>query len=680
MFLKKRCGKSSKRALALAVTLGVMICGGSVWAADVKAGDVAEYSLDEYSITATRTKMDVKDVPQATSVVTAEDIKRLGAHTVREALLLTSNLDLQEAGMVGNQVQVRGNDSRHTLVLVNGKRMAAENTSSSMNAYELTRINIEDVERIEVVKGNGSALYGSDAIGGVINIITKKVTASQMSVNTYTGDKSQGITYSYSSGKENNVGVRISAGIEKTRENTTSYYSNQYGGTSSSTNMYGIRRFINTTVEYDIDAKHGLELDAAFMREQKSALSITPTTEGFNKYDNNRTDLSLNYYGSDSNHDYNIRVYHNTLKKFNPSYSNGKYSDFQSNNYYQTALEAKDSVKLGKSNVLTFGGEIRKETFGSTYLEDSGDNVTNKGYDGITKPFSEKSNKIMSGYIQDEIWAGKKLLILPAIRVDHHDSFGTHASPKLGSTYKFNDNSRIKVNWGKGYRAPSLYELYSQMTRPYMAPMFVVQVKGNENLEPETSTNFDISLEAEKGKASGKLTYFHNKVDNLIEQSKGSITMDPVIYKKYGKRLYKSSYENKDNATIKGAELELGYSFDKHWSVKTCYNYLDATDDNGRLSYRARQSGNVQLVYTDAKENPLNITLYNQYYVDYKCGTDENSYTYSTTNLIVDKVFSKNLRVYGGVTNIFDKTFDLSDDVTYAIDGRGWRLGAEWKF
>lgn len=77
--------------------------------------------------------------------------------------------------MTGNQVQMRGNSTMHTLILVDGKRMAAENTQSSKNAYELKRINISDVERIEIIRSNGSALYGSDAIGGVINIITKNL-------------------------------------------------------------------------------------------------------------------------------------------------------------------------------------------------------------------------------------------------------------------------------------------------------------------------------------------------------------------------------------------------------------------------------------------------------------------------------------------------------------------------
>ena len=131
------------------------------------------YDLGETVVTATKTKLEEKKVPMSTEVITQEEMKEKGAYNVRDALKLVNGLDVQEAAMVGNNVSLRGMGTNATLILVDGRRLASEDSGQTMNVYELNRMNIHAVDRIEIVRGSGSALYGSDAMGGVINIITK---------------------------------------------------------------------------------------------------------------------------------------------------------------------------------------------------------------------------------------------------------------------------------------------------------------------------------------------------------------------------------------------------------------------------------------------------------------------------------------------------------------------------
>lgn len=203
----------SKKRLALLTALVVSSVANMGFAAE--ADEMDAYEGADFVVTATRTALEKKEVPVAVEVITEQKIKDLGAYSVQDALRLASNVDVQDNGMTGNQVQLRGNDTMHTLILIDGKRMAAENTQSSQNAYELKRINIADVERIEVIRGNGSALYGSDAMGGVINIITKKATSPRMSVAMHTGTKDEATSFSYASGRQGKVAVKIGGGIEK---------------------------------------------------------------------------------------------------------------------------------------------------------------------------------------------------------------------------------------------------------------------------------------------------------------------------------------------------------------------------------------------------------------------------------------------------------------------------------
>lgn len=743
----------NKKKIALLTACVVSAVGHMAFAAE--ADNYDEYSGADYVVTATKTQLEKKEVPQSVEVITEQKIKELGAYSVQDALRLANNIDVQDNGMTGNQVQMRGNSTMHTLILVNGKRMAAENTQSSQNAYELKRINISDVERIEIIRSNGSALYGSDAIGGVINIITKKSTTPSISVNMHTGTKDEATSFMYSSGKQGKLSLKIGGGIEKVRKLDSGVYKNYSKNTTtgavtstdaSSTNMYGTRRFLNTGLSYAFDDNHSLDFDMNFMREQLKSFSwssmATDYTEtqmttllGFLRkqaiaggapaamvnsqvfvngllkkgytmeqlnasmpdhttikkypqlsshfYDNTRSDYSLGYNGKDGKHDYNFRTYFSELRKDNTSwYKNlntnaDKFVDFDQNNYKQLVVEGKDSYKMDDNNTLTFGAEYKKDIMNGTHLKGRGTDQHDVTVNGKSKTSSEVSSETAAVYLQNEWKIGDKLLLIPAVRIDHHDSFGTHTSPKLGATYKLSENARVKANWGKGYRAPTLYELYSQMEKVGMAPM-PVNVIGNPDLQPEESTNFDFGFEAEKGKVNGKVTYYHNKIKNMIDGG----DYDPD---KLAQNIIWSEYINRGEVEIKGLESEIGYNFDEHWSVRGVYNYLDAKDlETGeRLAYRARHNGLIQLTYTDAKENPLTVNLYNRYYFNYhQSNTDgyQQDYSYSTTGLTVSKQFNKNYRVYAGVDNIFNKSFLYDTYHTYSIDGRTWRVGAEMTF
>ena len=740
--------KLNKKKIALLTACVVSAVGHMAFAAE--ADNYDEYSGADYVVTATKTQLEKKEVPQSVEVITEQKIKELGAYSVQDALRLAENIDVQDNGMTGNQVQMRGNSTMHTLILVDGKRMAAENTQSSQNAYELKRINISDVERIEIIRSNGSALYGSDAIGGVINIITKKATTPSINVNMHTGTKDEATSFMYSSGKQGKLSLKIGGGIEKVRKIDSgiykSYSSSGASTDASSTNMYGTRRFLNTGLNYAFDDNHSLDFDMNFMREQlksygwnsmasdytetqmttmlafirkqaiaggapaamvnsqafvNALLAQGYTMEQLNAsmpdpntiqkypqlsshfYDNTRSDYSLGYNGKDGKHDYNFRTYFSELRKENTSwYKNlntnaNKFVDFDQNNYKQLVVEGKDSYNMDDKNTLTFGAEYKKDIMNGTHLKGSGTDQHDITVNGKSKTASEVSSETAAVYLQDELKVGDKLLVIPAIRIDHHDSFGTHTSPKLGATYKLSENARLKANWGKGYRAPTLYELYAQMEKVGMAPM-PVNVIGNPDLQPEESTNFDFGFEAEKGKANGKVTYYHNKIKNMIDGG----DYDPV---KLAQNIIWTEYINRGEVEISGLESEIGYNFDEHWSVRGVYNYLDAKDleTGDRLAYRARHNGLIQLTYTDAKENPLTVNLYNRYYFNYHQSNSDGyqqDYSYSTTGLIVSKQFNKNYRVYAGVDNIFNKSFLYDTYHTYSIDGRTWRVGAEMTF
>jgi len=625
------------------------------------ASEPEEFNLDTVLVTATRTPMTEKKIPQAVQVITAKDIENLGAANVTDALQLAANINLSKAGMTGNQVSIRGMDTAHTLILIDGKRMAAEDANSTANVYELNRVNVSEIERIEIVRGNGSALYGSDALGGVINIITKRPGIGKTTLGINTGTEEKGTYLHYDTGRQGKWSISTSARITDVRS--------QQADSDDSTNMNGPKRYIDFKADYDLGKGKGLTFDMSHLKEQfreyydddlTSSTAVIGQKEWF---DNTRSAYGLTYYGKDSKNDYQLRTYYNVLKKESRKTNNSAWSDFDHMQYETFVIEGKNSSKLNEKHLLTYGGEYRNNFVRGTRMGTGGDNTYEDYYLGLEKTGSEKSLENYSAYVQDEWQINEKMFIIPALRYDYHTSFGSNLSPKLGTTYNLSDNTRLKANYGKSYRAPTISLLYYEMTRSMGKR--IVQVLGNPDLQPETSISFDFGIEAEKDNNWGKLTYFNNSVSNLITSETVSKTSTKTI----------ARYINVNKAQINGVEAELGRHFNKHLSVKTTYNWLDAIDKetNERLNNRAKNNATVQLTYTDNKPNPLTVTLWNEWNYDYRY--DDVDYDYSSTNFVINKHWNKHLSSYFGINNIFNKEVD---DLT--VSGRSWRLGMEYSF
>lgn len=668
--------KKQQTLLTLSVLLGL---SSPVCAQDIQNNDVIV--TPDVVVTATRTQEEVKAVPQTVEVITKEDIEQLGATDVYSALRLAANVDVTSAGMAGHNVMIRGMSTNHTLILIDGKRFAGEDTSATQNVYALGRLSLSNIERIEIVRGSASAQYGSDALGGVINIITKKSKEPSVMVGISTGSEAINNYYHIDFGKQGNFSSTFDMRFSDVRKNM------QSGDEGS--NYYGPIQDFNFAGTWDLGNDKEIDLTLGYYNEHTKAdyadkytsTGVFQTSKDKKEwYDYRRYDYSLGYSGKTDNSDYMIRTFYSRLDKENNlyNYCNNfpgpmenilgsmypKY-DWDKSTYTLWGIEGKNTVQLSDNHLLTFGGEYRQNKVEGTRLSDGGDNVhqVSQSGNGIVsnKYYSDKEINTWAGYIQDEWQVNDKLLVIPSVRYDHDSSFGGEVTPKIGATYFISDNSRIKANWGKGFKAPTISELYMAMHRAMGGQ--TVNVYGNPDLKPEKSTSWDISFEAEKDNNFGKLTYFNNDVKNLITT------------KQIGSSYYDQSYVNVDEAEIDGVEMEIGRNLDDKWTIKATSNWLDATDkvSGDRLDNRERNMTTLQLLYDDHDNWGYSAILWQQWANKYHY--NDNDYNFTTTNFVLNKKFGEENRVYAGVDNIFDKK--ISD---IGLDGMIWRLGAEWTF
>ena len=668
--------KKQQTLLTLSVLLGL---SSPVYAQDIQNNDVIV--TPDVVVTATRTQEEVKAVPQTVEVITKEDIEQLGATDVYSALRLAANVDVTSAGMAGHNVMIRGMSTNHTLILIDGKRFAGEDTSATQNVYALGRLSLSNIERIEIVRGSASAQYGSDALGGVINIITKKSKEPSVMVGLSTGSEAINNYYHIDFGKQGNFSSTFDMRFSDVRKNM------QAGDEGS--NYYGPIQDFNFAGTWDLGNDKEIDLTLGYYNEHTKAdyadkytsTGVFQTSKDKKEwYDYRRYDYSLGYSGKTDNSDYMIRTFYSRLYKENNLYNYRdnfpeqmenilgsmypKY-DWDKSTYTLWGIEGKNTIQLNDNHLLTFGGEYRQNKVEGTRLSDGGDNVhqVSQSGNGIVsnKYYSDKEINTWAGYIQDEWQVNDKLLVIPSVRYDHDSSFGGEVTPKIGATYFISDNSRIKANWGKGFKAPTISELYMAMHRAMGGQ--TVNVYGNPDLKPEKSTSWDISFEAEKDNNFGKLTYFNNDVKNLITT------------KQIGSSYYDQRYINVDEAEIDGVEMEIGRNLDDKWTIKATSNWLDAIDkvSGDRLDNRARNMTTLQLLYDDHDDWGYSAILWQQWANKYHY--DDNDYNFTTTNFVLNKKFGEGNRVYAGVDNIFDKK--ISD---IGLDGMIWRLGAEWTF
>lgn len=647
----RKLAKKKQTLLAAAVI-------GTLSASYAEAAETETITTRDVVVTASRTEQEIKETPAAVEVITKDDIEKMGAENLAQALQLATGINVLENGMVGNQSSLRGMNTNQTLILIDGRRVRTENTSETQNYYELQRVNMDNVERVEIVRGAVSSLYGSEALGGVINIITKKPGTAGGSVSADWTSRQKDLGFRYDLGKQGKWAWSVNGKVSDIRQRMNGVASNQYGK----------KYFFGLDGRMDVDKNKKLDFFVDYLNED--LYMIDSATAGTD-YDHQRVSTGVKYSGKDKQGDYEMQFYYTYFDKDQRTRNRttSALTSFDDMTFNSYVADGKRTFYLGDKHILTVGGEYRQEDYESSRIKDgTGTTVT---LEGVTNTMSKVSMDYGALYLQDEYMVNKNWLLIPSLRWDHNSKFGDEVTGKLGTTYKFSKNARFKANVGTAYRAPTASELYFNWKHTPTA-FVTVNITGNPNLKPEKALNFDLGIEGEYKNTSGKITYFHNKVDDLINLNTtyGYIPGTGMVAN--------GTYENVDKATIQGLEVETKQKLGNFFTLRGTYTYLDARDDNTNalLTGRARHKTSLQLIYSDAK-NGWDATLWNDWLSGYEYTSSKSSGDTgaSIMNIVVNKKVNDQLSAYFGVNNLTD----VSNDVLY-YEGRIWRGGVKYTF
>ncbi len=608
------------------------------------------WSLGEVVVTATKTPHLLKDVPVETVVVTRKDIERTNAQNAIDILKeipgINTSIHDDIFGTYTWRASLRGLsfNNGYGLILIDGQRVMGSGQSGGMGEYGigLNQIPVDMIERIEVVKGPSSALYGSDAIAGVINIITRKIPKE--------ASGRAGVTYGWYKvkEKEQNDTVTKPSDYGQSRNLSQAYVSfgdriSDHAGYLVSYNYESAEDIRQDPIKSD---RHSFMGKLHTRLNEAIDLSIKTELSDYEKTDNREEDSYRVSAGIDfhpnENHYLSLKgyIYNWDFTHGYPGYAYGyKYGDVAYNQG-----EVLYSWYPNDWNVLTIGGEIQKQAIDYVIENSDGSRIDVK-----------EDVDTSSLYVQDEITLFSAFTLVGGLRYDDHSTFGSEVNPKLSLMYGLSQDTIFRASVGKAFKSPTIRELY--YSAPYRHGSYYC--KSNPDLKPEKAVGYSASLEKWlfDRKIMVSLGYFRNDVEDMVIREDTGTTYNGLPLKEY---------KNVEEAWTEGIELMGRLYLSEDFSATLSYTYTDSeNEETGKeLTYVPRHILSLSSAY-ELREYGLGTSVTISYVSKQYTNSDNTSQI--DDHAIVDGKIYKHLadraKLSFEIDNIFDS--DKGDEANF---------------
>lgn len=527
--------------------------------------------LEEVVVTGTRTEQPLSRAPVEVQLIGAKQIEQSGARDLAELLEREGGVYVSRVAGRGTSIEIQGLASDQVLILVDGRRMIGRVNG----AIDLSRLRLDSVERVEIVKGPSSALYGADALGGVVNVITRRDARKDGSV-TVRADINQakeiGAQGGFAAGP---VQARLSGGFLKLEPYDLDRSTPSEDGIDGENRNAGAEADwrINDGARLGLSANYGL--DDSLRTDAGTGGRVFDTQKRIEEI---RTGLAPRFTlagGTRLSFDaYYNRYFDQFLQQQRGGDGSTDIDEETLNQLY--ALGGQVDHRLG-AHALSLGAE-------GSFEDLSADRLSERG---------ERDRQ--SVYLQDD-WSlyGGSLRLVPGLRYDRDSQFGQQLSPKMALRWDFAESAFLRAGFGKGFRAPDFKQLLLRFSNPAVG----YRVDGNPDLDPERSTGYNLGLGWLPDPAlSLSLAVYHNRVRDLIDivQVSGGQPSpnNPVVF----------TYVNVDRATLSGLDLQGRWKPWQPLEVQLGYGYLRSRDEDTDqpLSGRARHRANAALRWEQAR-------------------------------------------------------------------------------
>ncbi len=722
-----------KSVLAIAVISSVL--GQSLYAAEVtKSPQENEVkTLDTIVVTASGQEVDLKNAPASISVITAKEIEKRPVSTLADVLKHVPGVTggLSRNGD-GSKIKLRGLPENYTLILIDGKRIGSSrdtNYRPDLGRQDLNWITPEMIERIEVVRGPMSSLYGSDAMGGVINIITKKIPehwGGNLTYNytqpTTSGDRGRTFQAGAMLGGAltDHIGLRLNASqIRRESDKNFTNYAAPRGGDADLNQSNGTTGYITNNfgslVNLKINDQHDLALEAKYGVEKNLK------SEGVNTIDaasgKVTSENATKSWGASKLESYGYNATWNAAWTDNiTSKLSAYYNDYDQSGDGLTAT-SNESIVEGQVHLpfnfivphqLVVGGQWKQQELQNT------DTIGVVLTDAKGQPIKDKNNKNVASYdgksyagqsklktdswalfLEDTLSLTDQLKFTLGNRFDHDEKFGDHHSPRGYLVYSVNDNWTIKGGIATGFRAPTIKEStagaatqsrgngctslkgttwYDENGKPQTYSTGQCYMAGNANLKPEKSVNYEIAINYAGEHSNANLTYFYTDFENKIEYAPLGIRNN----------IWWTQLQNIQKARTQGIELSalIPLHDTLNWNNSATYFIESKNLDTGRaLINTPKMTLTSSLDYNISDAWAVNLVaeyVGKQYTTNQtKASTLQKAHT--IMGLSSNYQVNENLTVRAGIQNLLNKKMSRSTS-DYYLEGQSAFVGMTFKF
>ncbi len=599
----------------------------------VFASELLLFSEEELVVTASRHEQKISEAPSAITVITAEDIHQSGATNIPDVLRMVPGLDVMFLTALDPSICARGLNHRlsnKVLLLIDGRPSYLKLLGNIF--WEAFSISLEEIERIEIIRGPGSVLYGTNAYCGVIHIITKSA------------EELKGTGISFTAGNYNTyLGSLIHAGEVDKLDYKLSlgwYQTDQW--TKEKEHLDGIPRG-NMSLGYKLNDTSKIALSGGHgeIEGEMAAGDLPMEKDGEMNY------LQLNYeLGSVKFLTYWEEVNGETINK------QTLIKDKQHTDTYE--LEMQHSLNLFKTHSIIWGGSLRKCDVESGMIKDG-----------------KKSQDTWAFYLQDEFKPRENFSIVVGGRNDYHPLYGNHTTPRASVVYSPIKKHTFRVSAATAFRAPTFFESYldlvTSISIPAISPSFhlLIPVQGIEDLEPEKITSYEMGYYTFlMDRIKGRIDLFYNQYKDFIEATYELYGTEEILPGIPGGTLPKRYYyHNIGKTDARGGEISLDLFINKwltgmiNYSCQKIVSRADIpdtveNDENKRKKESPLNKANVGLKFKF--ENGLSLNILAHYVDSVEWWDYQELDPYTIVNVRLGYKFTNNIEIAAAVFNLFN--------------------------